>query len=83
MFRDCTNLSSVTILASSDQIKNNYYSCFYWLKDAGTSAKSRKLIILDEAAYNELETNSDYLPDNWKIGSNCTVLDKDGMAITE
>ena len=83
MFRDCTNLSSVTILASSDQIKNNYYSCFYWLKNAGTSAKSRKLIILDEAAYNELETNSDYLPDNWKIGSNCTVLDKDGMAITE
>ena len=83
MFRDCTNLSSVTILASSDQIKNNYYSCFYWLKDAGTSAKSRKLIILDEAAYNELETNSDNLPDNWKIGSNCTVLDKDGKAITK
>lgn len=74
MFQNCANLSSVTILASSDQIKNNYYSCFYWLKDAGTSAKSRKLTVLDEAAYKALETNSDYLSAKWKKGAaNATV----------
>lgn len=75
MFQNCANLSSVTILASSDQIKNNYYSCFYWLKDAGTSAKSRKLIILDEAAYNALKTNSDYLPANWKKDATNTTVE--------
>lgn len=32
MFQNCANLSSVTILASSDEIKNYYYTCFYWLK---------------------------------------------------
>lgn len=75
MFHNCTNLSSVTILASSDQIKNYYYTCFYWLKDAGTSAKSRKLIVLDEAAYNALETNSDYLPAKWKKGATNTTVE--------
>ena len=74
MFQNCANLSSVTILASSDEIKNYYYTCFYWLKDAGTSAKSRKLIVLDEAAYNALETKSDYLSAKWKKGAiNTTV----------
>ena len=74
MFQNCANLSSVTILASSDEIKKYYYTCFYWLKDAGTSAKSRKLIVLDEAAYNALETKSDYLSAKWKKGAiNTTV----------
>lgn len=75
MFQNCANLSSVTILASSDQIKNNYNSCFYWLKDAGTSAASRKLIVQDEAAYNELKTNSDYLPAKWKKDATNTTVE--------
>ena len=74
MFQNCANLSSVTILASSDEIKKYYYTCFYWLKDAGTSAASRKLIVLDEAAYNALETNSDYLSAKWKKGATNTTV---------
>ena len=74
MFQDCKNLSSVTILASSDQIKNNYNCCNYWLKDAGTSAKSRKLIVLDKAAYNALETNSNHLSPIWKKDAEGTTV---------
>lgn len=75
MFQNCTNLSSVTILASSDQIKNYYNTCLSWLYGAGTSAKSRKLIVLDEAAYNALETNSDYLSAKWKKGATNTTVE--------
>ena len=75
MFQNCANLSSVTMLAPSDEIKNYYYTCFYWLKDAGTSATSRKLIVLDEAAYNALETNSDYLSAKWKKGTTNTTVE--------
>lgn len=75
MFQDCANLSSVTILASSDQIKNYYNTCLSWLDGAGTSAKSRKLIVLDEAAYNALETNSDYLSAKWKKGATNTTVE--------
>ena len=75
MFQNCANLSSVTILASSDEIKKYYYTCFYWLKDAGTSAASRKLIVQDEAAYNELKTNSDYLSAKWKKGAANTTVE--------
>ena len=75
MFQNCANLSSVTILASSDEIKKYYYTCFYWLKDAGTSAKSRTLIVKDEAAYNALETNSDYLSAKWKKGATNTTVE--------
>ena len=75
MFQNCANLSSVTILASSDEIKKYYYTCFYWLKDAGTSATSRKLIVPDEAAYNALETNSDYLSAKWKKGATNTTVE--------
>ena len=75
MFQNCANLSSVTMLAPSDEIKNYYYTCFYWLKDAGTSAESRKLIVQDEAAYNELKTNSDYLPAIWKKDATNTTVE--------
>ena len=73
MFNSCKNLSSVTMLAPSDKIKDTSDSFNYWLGGAaGTSATSRKLIVLDEAAYNALETNSDYLPAIWKKDQ-CTV----------
>ena len=75
VFYGCKNLSSVTMLAPSDQIKKNSNCCLYWLKDAGTSATSRKLIVLDEAAYNALETNSDYLPAIWKKDATNTTVE--------
>ena len=75
MFYGCKNLSSVTMLAPSDQIKKKSNCCLYWLKDAGTSATSRKLIVLDEAAYNALETNSDYLPAIWKKDATNTTVE--------
>ena len=75
MFQNCANLSSVTMLAPSDQIKNNSDCCLYWLNDAGTSAKSRKLTVLDEAAYNELVNNSKYLPAIWKKDATNTTVE--------
>ena len=85
MFNGCTKLSSITILAPSDQISgiSFYNSNSKWIMDAGTDANitSRTLKVQDRDAYNALVTMG--LEENWKIGSNCTVLDKDGNAITE
>ena len=75
MFQDCKNLSSVTMLAPSDQIESTTNPYFYWLNGAGTSAKSRKLTVLDEAAYKVLETNSDYLSAKWKKGAANTTVE--------
>ena len=75
MFHNCTNLSSVTMLAPSDKIESTTDPYFYWLKDAGTSAKSRKLTVLDEAAYKALEKNSDYLSAKWKKGATNTTVE--------
>lgn len=80
MFTYCTNLTSVTMLASKDYIKGGSFNL--WLFNAGTDAASSTLKVQNKAAYDELVSKY-VLPDNWKIGSNCTVLDKDGMAITE
>ena len=84
MFADCTKLSTVTMLAPSDQIGSWTNDVVYWLENAGTdeTVSSRTLIVTDEAAYTALKNNTDYLPAKWQIG-NCTVLDKDGNAITE
>ena len=83
MFYKCTKLSTVTMLAPSDQISKTTICCFDWLYNAGTdeTVSSRTLIVTDEAAYNSLKSKY-YLPTKWQIG-NCTVLDKDGNAITE
>ena len=80
MFSDCTKLSNVTMLAPSDQINS---CCNYWLYNAGTDANitSRTLKVQDRDAYDALKATS-YLPTEWQIG-NCTVLNKDGNAITE
>ena len=75
MFQDCKNLSSVTMLAPSDQIESTTNPYFYWLNGAGTSAKSRKLTVLDEAAYKALEKNSDYLSAKWKKGATNTTVE--------
>ena len=79
MFSGCTKLSTVTMLAPSDQISN---WCDNWLDNAGTdpTVKSRTLIVSDEAAYNKL-VNVGVLPtDYWQAG-NCTVKAADGTDI--
>ena len=82
MFEGCTKLSTVTMLTPSDKI-SEATNCYYnWLLNAGTSATSRTLKLQDKNAYDVLKNNSN-LPAEWQIGSNCTVLDKDGNAITE
>ena len=84
MFADCTKLSTVTMLAPSVQIRSWTNDVVYWLENAGTdeTVSSRTLIVTDEAAYTALKNKTDYLPTEWQIGK-CTVLDKDGNAITE
>ena len=70
------------MLTPSDKI-SEATNCYYnWLLNAGTSATSRTLKLQDKNAYDVLKNNSN-LPAEWQIGSNCTVLDKDGNAITE
>ena len=75
MFEDCTNLTSVTMLAPSDQISTNRLS--YWLEGAGTNAASRTLKVKDEAAYNALVKKS-YLPAKWKKDQ-CTVKNESAL----
>ncbi|MDO5304061.1 MAG: fimbrillin family protein [bacterium] len=74
MFNGCSNLSSVTMLAPSDQIISKTGCCDSWLRNAGTDATSRKLILKDVDAYNALANNIAYLPNDWKKGE-CNVLD--------
>lgn len=78
MFQGCTKLSTVTMLAPSDQISKASNCCYNWLDNAGTSATSRKLKLLDKNAYDATKAQ---LPTNWQIGSGCTVLDNAGNEI--
>ena len=81
MFWGCTKLSTVTMLAPGDKISEATDYCSYWLYNAETDPNiTRTLKVQDKAAYDALK---DYLPTEWQIGSNCTVLDKDGNEITE
>ena len=79
MFNGCKKLSTVTMLAPSIQIRQKDFCCIGWLQNAGTSATSHKLKLLDKNAYDATKAK---LPTIWQIG-NCTVLDKAGNAITE
>ena len=81
MFGGCTKLSTVTMLAPGDKISEATDCCTLLLYNAGTDPNiTRTLKVQDKAAYDALKKN---LPTIWQIGSNCTVLDKDGNAITE
>lgn len=84
MFNNCTNLSSVTMLAPSKAITASRFDLDNWLNNAGTdpSVKNRTLKVQDKAAYEALKANAKFLPTNWQIGK-CKVLDKDGNEITE
>ena len=77
MFYGCSNLSSVTMLAPSDQISRSSFT--NWLHNAGTTATSRTLIVKDKDAY---EATKGQLPTEWQIG-HCTVLAGDNSTITE
>ena len=83
MFSRCLRLSTVKMLAPSDQITSKL-DCFkYWLEGAGTEVETRTLIVNDAAAYNALLANNlannyDYLPVNWRkdvVGNTVTVKD--------
>ena len=77
MFSGCTKLSTVTMLAPSDKILKPSKCCYNWLYNAGTdgTVKSRTLIVTDEAAYNALANNPDYLPANWKKDATNTTVE--------
>ena len=76
MFSGCTKLSTVTMLAPSDKILKTSKCCYNWLYNAGTdeTVTSRTLIVTDEAAYNALANNPDYLPANWKKDATNTTV---------
>ena len=77
MFENCENLESVTMLTTGYASSPLYN----WLKGAGTKVKNRTLKVDSKDFYNSTIANNN--PDDWKIGSKCTVLDKDGGEITE
>ena len=84
MFNGCEKLSSVTMLAPSDQIKDISYSFNSWLDGAGTSAATRTLKVKNADAYNALAKNKYYLPSNskWIKGtSGTTVKDENNIDI--
>ena len=81
MFDGCTNLSSVTMLAT----KIRDYNCLMkWLNNAGTLAQSRTLKLKNVDVYNTIKDKTDnyyeapILPDLWKSGTNgATVIYED------
>ena len=81
MFEGCKKLSTVTMLAPSDKI-SEATNCYYnWLLNAGTSATSRTLKVMDADAYTVLEGIGE-LPENWKKGATgTTVLNEDNGEI--
>ena len=71
MFCNCTNLTSVTMLAPSDQISGDYFTD--WLKNAGTKEGiTRTLKVKDPSAYNKLK-NEGVLPTDYWLRGKCMV----------
>ena len=79
MFNGCSKLASVSMLVPSTAIESTKDCVAGWLQNAGTSATSRTLKVMDADAYTALES---YLPDNWKKdAAGTTVLNKDNGKI--
>ena len=78
MFNGCTKLSTVTMLAPSDQISKASNCCYKWLYKAGTgeTVTSRTLKVMDADAYTALESKK-YLPAIWKKGTAGTTVKKE------
>ena len=77
MFSGCVKLSSVTMLAPSDQITSVSDCCKDWLKNAGTDPSvgdSRILKIKNIEAFKALNGKS-YLPDDWTIAVQILYVD--------
>ena len=71
MFNGCTNLTSVTMLAPSDQISGDYFTD--WLKNAGTKEGiTRTLKVKDPSAYNKLKDEG-VLPTDYWLRGKCMV----------
>lgn len=71
MFCNCTNLTSVTMLAPSDQISGDYFTD--WLKNAGTKEGiTRTLKVKDPSAYNKLKDEG-VLPTDYWLRGKCMV----------
>ena len=71
MFCNCTNLTSVTMLAPSDQISGDYFTD--WLKNAGTKEGiTRTLKVKDPSAYNKLKDEG-VLPTDYWVRGKCMV----------
>lgn len=71
MFNGCTNLTSVTMLAPSDQISGDYFTD--WLKNAGTKEGiTRTLKVKDPSAYNKLKDEG-VLPTDYWLRGKCIV----------
>ena len=71
MFCNCTNLTSVTMLAPSDQISGDYFTD--WLKNAGTKEGiTRTLKVKDSSAYNKLKDEG-VLPTDYWLRGKCMV----------
>lgn len=71
MFCNCTNLTSVTMLAPSDQISGDYFTD--WLKNAGTKEGiTRTLKVKDPSAYNKLKEEG-VLPTDYWLRGKCMV----------
>jgi len=71
-------LSTVTMLAPSDQISKATSCCDNWLYNAGTdkTVTSRTLKVMDADAYTALEGNS-VLPAIWKKDAAGTTVKKE------
>ena len=82
MFKDCTKLESVTMLAIDGFDK--IYCLTDWLNNAGTdtSVNWKTLKILSDFVYKDIEST---LPDNWnaKTSSKVTILNIDDEDITQ
>ena len=75
MFYGCVKLSSVTMLAPSDQITSASDCCKDWLTNAGTDESiTRTLKVQDAAAYTALES---CLPAIWKKNAAGTTVKKE------
>ena len=76
MFFECTNLESVTMLATDGFDQEE--CLFKWLFDAGTGATSRTLKVANETVYNTIVNTKYYnnpaLPDNWKKDASGTTV---------
>ena len=76
MFNGCSKLASVSMLVPSTAIESTKKCVTGWLQNAGTSATSRTLKVMDADAYNALEGIGE-LPENWKKGTAGTTVKKE------